>query len=250
MNRETGKDTWKFPIEEDRKRKSLAVIGQAIEKRQIRLYPSFLENVWNQLRFQSWKYWCMQGSVLLAAILLSIYLVNTGKTGIDSIVRCSVFLVIAGNVCLSSLGRLFSWHMAELEQTLYLNLKQMVCIQLLSAGIVDVLVLGVIVGVTSTQAGVGTAAYLLYILVPFLWSDIVYLYLLTAMRRQPSGYLQLSVTAVCAVLALLPVFWEGVYQAAYLPVWGGLCLAGVLVLVVEIYKMLGKIERGEELCLN
>lgn len=243
-------EPWRFPLDESKKCRSLAAIREAAEKKQLRHYPSFGANLWNQFRYQSWKCHVSQGAVLLAAILLSAWLNREQIAGTDSITVCSVFLVFAGNICLSGVARLFSWHMAELEQTLYLNLKQMVCIRMLEAGILDLVTVGILTGMTGGLNSVGTGAYLLYMLVPFLWSDVLYLHMLTAFRSGAVGYRQLSAGILCGLPALFPVLLEHAYEAVYLPWWRISGLAGTLLLGAEIYRILGKIEGGDSLCLN
>lgn len=241
---------WRFPLDEEEKEKRLVVICQAAEKKQIRHYPAFVEKLWNQLRFQSWKHRASQGAVLLSAMLLVFYLNQKKATGVDSIAACSVFLVFAGNICLSGVGRMFSWHMAELEQTLYLNLKQMVCIGMMEAGIVDLMVLSILTGFAGTAGQMGAGAAFLYMFVPFLWSDILYLYMLTSLRNTQHGYRQLAAGVICGILSLFPILWEDRYHADYLPVWGAAAAAGVFLMAVQIYRMLGKMEGGDGLCLN
>lgn len=245
---------WKFPLDEERKARALTLIRQETMKKQIRHYPSFWETIWNQIRFQTWRHWVSQGSVLLAALLLVYWVREKAIGGRDSIAVCSVFLVLSGNICLSGVARLFSWHMAELEQTLYLNLKQRVCIRMLEAGLADALILGIVTGSLGSKAGVGTGAYLLYMLVPFLWSDTFYLHMLTSFRgifaRGFSGFWQISIGILCGMFSLFPVFWEDAYEAEYVIVWAVLLVTGFLALALEICKMFRKIERGESLCLN
>lgn len=155
MDRQPERESWRFPLDEKRKMESLGRIGRAAEKKQIRKYPSLAANIRSQLKFQSWKYWAVQGGILVAAMALVLYLSRAEADGEGAISVCAVFLVFAGNIGLSGLGRLFSRNMAELEQTLYLNLKQMVCIQMLFGGAADLLVLGMIVGIAGGQNEAG-----------------------------------------------------------------------------------------------
>ena len=243
-------EAWRFPLDESKKENSLAAISQAAETKQLRRYPSFAANLWNQFRFQPWKNRGAQGAVLLSALLLSAWLNQKQIAGTDFITVCSVFLVFAGNICLSGVARLFSWHMAELEQTLYLNLKQMVCIRMLEAGILDLVILCILTGLTGRFNSAGTKVCLLYMLVPFLWSDVLYLHMLTAFRNGLAGYRQISAGILCGLLALLPGMLEDAYETAALPWWCAFGLAGALLLGAEIYGILGKIEGGDSLCLN
>lgn len=249
MDRKVEKERWKFPIDDQRKAESLFVVREGVEKKRIKRVPSFAEHIWSQMRFQTWKYWTVQGGVLFTAMLLVFLLQRGQKVGTEAIVLCSAFLVLAGNLCLSSLGRVLSWHMAELEQTLYLNLKQMVCIHMLAAGVVNLAVLSVFVCVNGSRSEVGTGAYLLYMLVPFIWSDILYLYVLTVSRKTSSGYRQLSSAVIGVLLAtMLPSMWKYAYEADFLFAWGCLCVAGIVLITIQIKGILSKIERGEILC--
>lgn len=254
-SRERGKEThvdivWEVPVNQSKKQECLLGISRAVQQKKIRYYPSFSGCILKQLRFQSGQYWLINGSILLAAILLTYYLNYKGAEGGMSIAVCSLFMVLAGNICLSGVIRLFSWHMAELEQTLYLNLKQMVCIHMLAAGIMDSIVLALIVLITGTQYDGGAGVYLLYLLVPFLWSDVVYLHLLTVFRGGMRGYRQLAAGFICGILALFPVMLENAYHLDYVPVWGIFAICGTGGLIMEIRRMLGKLEGGEGLCLN
>lgn len=250
-----GKETdvdiaWEIPVNQAKKQESLLEISRAVQEKRIRYYPSFSDCILKQLRFQSGQYWALNGNILLAAILLVNYLNYKGTKGDMPVAVCSLFMVLAGNVCMSGVVRLFSWHMAELEQTLYLNLKQMVCIHMLAAGIIDSIVLALIVMMTGTQYEGGAGVYLLYLLVPFLWSDIVYLRLLTVFRGGMRGYRQLAAGLICGILALFPVLLEQAYHLEYVPVWAIFAICGAGGLIMEIRRLLGKLEGGEGLCLN
>lgn len=241
---------WRFPVSKRKKQENLLEISRAVQRKKIRYYPSFSSCILKQLRFQSGQHWVLQGGILLAAILLTHYLNYKEAEENISIAVCSLFMVLAGNICLSGVARLFSWHMAELEQTLYLNLKQMVCIQMLLAGMIDSIVLALIVIMGKNQCNGGAGVYLLYLLVPFLWSDLLYLRLLMIFRGGMRGYRQLAAGFICGALAVFPVLLEDAYHLTYLPVWGILAILGAGGLVMEIHRMLGKIDGGEVLCLN
>lgn len=249
MNRKE-KTEWRFPLDEERKEQGLHVIRRTVACSRIRSYPSFMENVWSQMRFQSWTHWLLEGGILLAAMLLAFWLCQDDTNPVELFAACSAFLVFAGNLCLSGVADLFSWHMAELEQTLYLSLKQMLCIRMLEAGIADLAVLAVFAGVTGGGEETGIGVYLLYMLVPFLWSDILYLRMLMFFRSVFSGARQIAMGALCAIFACFPAMLEYVYEPEYVPVWCALSIAGLLFLIMEIYEMFGKIEKGDQICLN
>ncbi len=241
---------WRFPLDKEKKAQGLAVIRREAAVKRIRHYPAFMEHVWNQIRFQSLTYWLIQGGILLAAMLLAIYLRRKNIWTLETLTVCTVLLVFAGNVCLSQVASLFAWHMAELEQTLYLNLKQMVCIRLLEAGIADLVIFIIFLGITGEVDTLGIGRTLLYMLAPFLWSDILYLHMLVHLRSSISGFRSFGLGLLCGIAAFFPVLWDSTYQPEYVLVWQVLAAAGIVLLIAEVRNFLGKIEKGENICVN
>lgn len=235
---------WRFPLDKEKKEQSLAAVYQEAACKRIRRYPAFLEHVWNQLRFWYFTDWLMWGCLLFTAMLLALYLRRKNAGDLEMLTACSVFFTFAGNICLSQVARLFSWHMAELEQTLYLNLKQMVCIRMLQAGIADLIILTLFLGLIGEADSLETGASLLYMLVPFLWSDTLYLHMLTSLRSA-SGFRSLTLGLVCGVTALFPAIWQPAYKPEYRNIWQILAIAGIFLLITEITGLLGKIEQGD-----
>lgn len=239
--------SWRFSPDAGKKAESLLAIRHAVRQKQIQRRPSFAETAWNQMRFHTFQHWAAQGAMLLCTLLLILW---AGKKEVGhnlSLSVCSVFLVFAGNVCLSSVALLFSHHMAELEMTLYFDLKQMACIRMLEAGLFNLLMLGLLSGCLGSRFETGIVVCLLYLLVPFLWSEIFYLHML-AHARSMASFRQLSTAFASAVCALFPAFWEDAYLPEYLPVWIYLSIAGCLVLVLEICRLFYYMKTGDRLC--
>ncbi len=247
---ESSKELWKFPIDEDKKREGLAAIRRQVIHKRVRFYPSFFQNVWNQMKYQTWSHWASEGGVLVLCMLLIFYMQGNRAEEHEILASSSVFFVFAGNMILSGTARLFSRHMAELEQTLYLNLKQMVCIRMLEAGIVSLTVLGMLLSMVGEESKTGIMMSLVYMLVPFLWSDACYLHMLGFFRKGASGFRPLVLGLICGMTACFPLMWEDVYAAEYRPIWYLLGAAGTVLIALEIRLILEKIEGGDSICLN
>ncbi len=241
---------WRFLLDEEKKEQSLSVIRLEVSRKRLRRYPSFVEQIINQLRFRSGKYWLLQGVLLLAAMFLALALHKRRTGSAETLAACSVFLVFAGNICLSRVAGLFSWHMAELEQTLYLNLKQMVCIRMLEAGIADLIILAVFLAAADGKNSAGIIISLTYMLVPFLWSDIFYLHMLAGLRNTSSVFRSFTLGLLCGIPALFPILWESIYSPEYLIIWQILAIAGIFMFAAEIRRLLSSIENGDSICLN
>ena len=244
----TSDQTFRFPLNQTKRTQSLLNIHQVIEQTYIRIRPSFMQTIWRQFQFQTWEHLAAICGVLLAAILFRFLPCNNRPSGPGAITACSVFLVFAGNICFSNVAHLFSHNMAELEKTLYYDLKQMVCIRMLEAAIAELLILILLAGYPGIRSDTSLFSHFLYLIVPFLWSDILYLQMLTYLRSIFLGFRQLSLGILCGVLALLPSLLKHAYEPAYVSVWAVLSAAGLLIFIAQIRSMLGKIDSGEAVC--
>lgn len=245
-------ESWRFPMDERKRKASLQKIREGAENQDIRIshYPGFLACAASQLRFQSRGYWGLQAVLAAGGICLIQYLSDAGVDGSGMCAALSSFLVLAGNLALGGLGRIFGFHMEELEQTLYLDMKQMIAIQMALAGVMDLVFISILFMGAGTQVKIPAGNFLLYILVPFLWSDAAYLHLLMIKRGRMQGYRQAAFSMTAALASLFPAFVGQAYESVFLPVWAGMLFLGILLLVWEIRRLFGK-RKGEELvCLN
>ncbi len=240
----------RFAPDESRRAQSLFQISQEVRKKQIARQPSFAESIWNLLRFQTWHHWVLLGAIFPAAVLLILFSGHFRGSGGTPPAACSVFAALAGNICISSVARLFSHNMAELEKTFYLDLKLMVCIQMLEGAVTDLPALALLAAFFGNRCENGFLAFLLYLLVPFLWSNAFYLHMLIHLRSIFSGFWQTACGLLCGLLALFPAAWKQAYAAGAVPVWALLSAGGFVMLAFEIYHMFRNIENGEKICLN
>lgn len=235
-------------IDQDKKKVNLAEIGRAAKQKKIRQYPSFARNMLVQLRYRPAAVWAAEGICLGAAFFLSMGVRR--MTGPQIFTACAVFLVLAGNLGLAGLGRLFSRNMAELEQTLYFNLKQMTAIQMVFGGVLDMLVFLVFVLILGPDGTERTAEFVLYLLVPFVWADAWALRVFTEIRGNSPGFRQMGIVLISVTAASAPLFVPDLYRQMFLPFWGGALAVGAVVLGLAVRRIFSVIEGREELCLN
>ena len=196
--------SWRFLPDAGKKAESLLAVRQVVAQKHIQKRPAFLEQIFCQLRFHTWQHWATQGAILLCVFLLVLW---TGRKGADHTVSlsvCSVFIVFAGNICLSSIVQLFSWHMAELEMTLYFDLKQVVCIRMLEAGLFDLFLLGFLSGCLESRLETHavwhppSASFLVYWSAPCAPCFRYFGGMLTCLHTGWYGYAYRSLDACCS----------------------------------------------------
>lgn len=235
-------------IDKEKKERNLEEIRRAAAAKKVRNYPNFIQSMLIQLKYRPVFMWMLEGVCLGAAFAVCRYFKSW--PGPELFTVCAIFLVLSGNIGFAGLGRLFSRNMAELEQALYLNLKQMAAIQLLFGGILDLLVFGIFVLLLGPARAGETAVFALYLLVPFVWADVWILWAFTLLRGITSGLRQAGTALLSAAVAAAPYFIPHIYDRSCLPLWGLALLAGGGALVLAVKRIFCVIEGGEELCLS
>ncbi len=164
--------------------RSQALVGirQAVQEKTIYRHPSPRELLLVELRYISPGFWILQGSLvaLLAALLEKTAL--DGGALPDYLRWISVLAAWMGVLGCSSLGRHFSRGMAELEQSCYFNLPQLWTIRMALSGAVDILALVLGSGRIAERTNLPLAQVCVYVLVPFVLSNVAVLLLFTALR--------------------------------------------------------------------
>lgn len=231
---------------------ALAGIRQAVQEKTIYSHPSPRELLLVELRYISPGFWILQGSLvaLLAALLEKTAL--DGGALPDYLRWISVLAAWMGVLGCSSLGRHFSRGMAELEQSCYFNLPQLWTIRMTLSGAVDILALSLGSGWIAGKTDLPFAQVSVYVLVPFVLSNVAMLLLFTVLRGGRGRYGLLVAALAAGGLAAVPGLTSGgeAYETARLWAWTAALLAGTGLYLWQLKVMYGKIRRGETICWN
>jgi len=170
-------------IPEVRKAESLKRIAGAVEEKQYAYHPSWWEIFRGQIKYIS--AFCLGGQVLclLALLLLFGYLQEEGADLQAYLGTASVLASYMGIFLMLELSRSRSFGVLEIEQTCYLNLKQIWCVKMLLFGCLDIVLLTVmILGVAGNTAW-SLFQVMVYLLVPFVISNALQLWVFTRFPR-------------------------------------------------------------------
>ncbi len=237
---------------EEQRAQAMAEIRKAVREKTMRRQPSPRELLLVELRYISPGFWILQGSLvaLLAALLEKTSL--DGGALPDYLRGISVLAAWMGVLGCSSLGRHFSRGMAELEQSCYFNLPQLWTIRMALSGAVDILALVLGSGRIAQRTGLPLAQVCVYVLVPFVLSNVAMLLFLTVLRGGRGRYGLLVAALAAGALAAVPGLTPGgeAYEAARLWAWTAALLAGIGLYLWQLKVMYGKIRRGETICWN
>lgn len=236
---------------EAQRAQAMTEIRKAVREKTIRRQPSPRELLMVELRYISPGFWILQGSlVLLLAALLEKTSLDGGALP-DYLRGISVLAAWMGVLGCSSLGRHFSRGMAELEQSCYFNLPQLWTMKMTLSGAADILVLALGSGRIAWQTNLPFGQVSLYVLVPFVLSNVCCLLFFTALRGSRNRYGQLVLAFVTGLLAIavssLPM---EAYTKGRLWAWAAVFSGGIGIYLCQLRYLYGKIRRGEMVCWN
>jgi len=140
--------------------------------------------------------------------------------------------------------------MAELGESCYFNTKQCVAAWLVLSGLINVMILFLIAGYLNYHWRVGLLQVGLYILTPYLVSSITVLGILS----METGGKNSSLFGMSAIFLSISYGVIGSIPRAFfvttLWIWAVASLMSGLLFIMQIKKLLSKMEKGEVLCTN
>lgn len=229
---------------------ALLAIQDAIEAKRIRNIPSPAELIQIQLQYITPSFWALQGGLLLLLILLLHRLPGQNAELTDYLWWSSIAAAWMGVLSNGVLGRHFSCRMAELEQSCYMNLSQMWTIRMTLTTGVDIGILTVFSGGIAARTETFFGRVAMYLLVPFLLSNVCCLLMISALRSGRRKYTLAALAVITALLAVSPCVVTEAYTTAYLWVWFCLLVLGAAVFAGQIKSCYGRMTRGEMICWN
>lgn len=237
-------------IDQQEKGRILQKLEEATKQKQYWRCPSFWEIFRGQLKYISG--FCLGGQLLcvcLTVVLLG-YFQWKGEGMLTYLGTASVAASSMGLFLVAELGRSRAIGMMELEQSCYLNFKQVWCVKMILFGCLDILLLTVMVAVVAKNTSCGLFRVLVYLLVPFVLSNAVQLLVFTMLRGRRGEYLQAGAAAMCGMISLIPLSSPQWYARTYFGVWVFALAAAVLCLIREINLIYRRMEEGEMVCWN
>ncbi|WP_394911880.1 hypothetical protein [uncultured Robinsoniella sp.] len=236
-------------IDQDRKAAALYGIRKNIEMKKIRYCPSRIQILVIQLQYISKEYWIGQAVAVAAAVMLFMLYGGLPDKMEEYLIGASMLAAAMGLVSVFEISRSLSFHMAELEQSCYLNLGQIWSMKMLISGAIDLCILtGMIFSVIDTMK-YSVFALCMYILVPFVLSNACYLLLVSAGRNAGRKWIQIIMSVFLCIGSAIPSVIPKVYRSVYLPLWTIVFILGCILLFIEIYTLLRRLKTGgKELC--
>lgn len=233
-----------------KKKKSLACIEEVIADKKIHNIPSPAELIHIQLQYISPVFWLLQGGMLLLLLLLLYQMARMGVELADYLWWSSIVAAWMGILANGAVGRYFLHGMAELEQSCCINLSQMWTIRMILTIGVDICILTLFSGGVAMCTNTFFGRIAVYLLVPFVLSNICCLLAVSALRGGRSRYTLMVLAVLAGLTAAAPSLFPEIYGTAYLWVWLCMLVLGIIVFAAQIKNCYGRMIRGEMICWN
>lgn len=242
-------DSLHLDIDREKKERSLSLLNQAIDQKQIVPFASPKEVLKNQLPFLDRKLLLLQN--LCFVLLLLIFRSLRDAAGepflyIPMTVSAPVFSLFMTAGC----RREETCRIAELTGSCFFNYRQICILRMTLYGILNLLFLSILALFLRTNLQKSAVEAGIYFLVPFLMTGCVQFAILLTKAGRSSHYGLtaggLFMTAGWAGAASVP----GIYEPAALTAWTAVLLVCAVSYGIEAAAVLKQIEKGDWLCTN
>lgn len=232
----------------NRRKESLFFLQDAVREKKLRYTPSFTELMRIQLQYITPFFWLVQGGILLFMILFFCRLSSRDAKLTEYLWWSSIAAAWMGVLSHGTYVSHFSHGMTELEQSCYINLSQMWTIRMILCTSADIIILTAFSGGVAVDTETPFGRVAVYLLVPFVLSNVCSLFLLNVLRGGRGRFGQAALAVLMAMIAVSPSVAPPIYTAAYLWVWFTALIFGAVIFIGQIRSCYNKMMRGEMLC--
>lgn len=237
-------------IDGQKKEETMQVLQKQIADKQMTVLSNRRRIIRNQFRYMDKTVAGVH--VLLCIVLLSAALImyQRGAKKEDIIFASMVLSGVLGIVSVAEIGHIFYPGIAELSESCYFNVRQIVAVWMFLSGIINLTVL--CIGILFVGAGwkMNLVQIGLYIMVPFVIAESCCLGVLLSEAGRKNSYLLIMVGAFLVVFYMILASMPELYRISALAVWAVAFLAGSFVLGIQIKRLFKGIKRGEIICMN
>lgn len=236
-------------VDEIKKQKTYHAMIEEMEKQRTPMMST--KNIlFHQFWYMDKLFFVVYGVLICLGIISITALQYTGVNQNEMITVC---MVGAGILSITSIGvidKLFFGKMAELGESCYFNTKQCVAVWLVLSGMINIMILLFMAGYLGCHWKVKLLQVGLYILTPYLISSFIALEILSVETRgKNSSLFGMSAIFLSISYGVIGSIPRALFVTT-LWIWAVAFLVSGLLFVMQIKKLLSKMEKGEVLCTN
>lgn len=237
-------------IDENRKRESISLLQNKIKEKQINMAHHGRKILLQQVRYMDKLIMITQIVLYVIVVIIAIMMRQKGVLEEEIILFSILISGLFGIISIAQISRIFSSGIAELSESCYFNVKQIVAFQLLISGVMNLTMLFFVILFVGLFWKIALIQIGLYILVPFVIAQCCCLKALLLEIGRKNSYLLIIVGIFITILYIVIASIPRVYQLTALSIWGVSFVVGILLLGMQVRALFEGIERGDILCMN
>lgn len=237
-------------IDENRKRESISLLQNKINEKQINMAHHGRKILLQQVRYMDKLIMITQIVLYVIVVIIAIMMRQKGVLEEEIILFSILISGLFGIISIAQISRIFSSGIAELSESCYFNVKQIVAFQLLISGVMNLTMLFFVILFVGLFWKIALIQIGLYILVPFVIAQCCCLKALLLEIGRKNSYLLIIVGIFITILYIVIASIPRVYQLTALSIWGVSFVVGILLLGMQVRALFEGIERGDMLCMN
>lgn len=237
-------------IDENRKRESISLLQNKIKEKHINMAHHGRKILLQQVRYMDKLIMITQIVLYVIVVIIAIMMRQKGVLEEEIILFSILISGLFGIISIAQISRIFSSGIAELSESCYFNVKQIVAFQLLISGVMNLTMLFFVILFVGLFWKIALIQIGLYILVPFVIAQCCCLKALLLEIGRKNSYLLIIVGIFITILYIVIASIPRVYQLTALSIWGVSFVVGILLLGMQVRALFEGIERGDMLCMN
>lgn len=207
-------------IDEDRKEESMSLFLKKIDEKQVSILHHKGKILLQQARYMDKSAMITHIIVCIIVIVIAALMGKNGATG-DEIIFSSMLLSgVLGMISIAQVSRIFFSGIAELSESCYFNVKQIVAFQMLLSGIMNLTMLFFVILFVGLWWKMALLQIGLYILVPFVVAQCCCLRALLSEAGRKNSFLLIMVGSFVTIFYMLLASIPALYQMTALTIWG------------------------------
>lgn len=237
-------------IDEKRKEETIMLLQKNITEKNISVISSRKRILFNQFRYMDKSMIYVHLIFCIVLLLIAAVMKHYGAEEAEIISYSLLLSGVLGIVSVVGISRIFGTGIAELSESCYFNVRQIVALHMLISGIINLTVLSVGIVFVGVQWQISLLRLGLYIMVPFVTTQSCCLKVMLTEAGRKNSYLLIMVGVFLVMFYMIIGSISEVYKATAYAVWAVALIIGLMLTGVQIKALFRGIEKGEIICMN
>ena len=237
-------------IDEKRKAETMDILQKEISEKQIGILNSRKMIIRGQIRYMDKSVIVIHALLCMVLSAAGVIMTFQGVSKDDMLLFSMMLAGVMGIVSIAQTGRIFSSGIAELSESCYFNIKQIVALHMVLSGVINLTFLLLSVFFVGIQWKMNLLQVGLYLLVPFVMTQCCCLRVLLTEAGRKNTYLLVMTGIFSIIFYLIIASIPELYRITALSVWCIAFIIGLLLLGIQIKTLFKGMERGDMICTN